>query len=368
MELVNATKMLTAYTMGMEPSGRECLVVAIKGTFEIPSAGEEAHFAAEQVPPVMVDVFTGEAGFSSTVYESEFAPFKPRCDVLLNGSAYAPGGKPAERVPVTLRVGTMVKSFVVVGDRYWSTGFTGFKPSATKPFTVMPISYERAWGGAHASEKNPDESVAYVENPVGRGYYVGEDPKKIVGRPLPNTEDERDPISKSDGKHRPIALGAISRNFSERVRHAGTYDDKWLEECFPFLPADFDTRYYQSAPADQQIDHPNGGEEVELVNLTPEGRTRFRIPKVDVPVEFTNAQYQRIGSRAVLDTIIIEPDQRRFMLVLRASIALKKNIFEIPQCVVGRMPRGWYRARDFGKTYYPSIADLAASRESGTGA
>ncbi len=33
MELINATRMQAGYTMGMEPSGRELLVVVIKGTF-----------------------------------------------------------------------------------------------------------------------------------------------------------------------------------------------------------------------------------------------------------------------------------------------------------------------------------------------
>ncbi|MCK7582587.1 MAG: hypothetical protein MZV65_48105 [Chromatiales bacterium] len=36
MELINATRMVAGYTMGMEPSGRELLVVVIKGTFRLP--------------------------------------------------------------------------------------------------------------------------------------------------------------------------------------------------------------------------------------------------------------------------------------------------------------------------------------------
>ena len=363
MELVNATKMHAGYTMGMEPSGRESIVVAVKGTFEIPSDAGEPKLAAEQEPLVTADTFTGAPGLSSMLYESEFAPVKPRCDVLFNGSAYAPGGKPVERVRVTLRLGSWVKSLMVVGDRYWSTGFAGFRPSDIKPFSVMPISYDRAWGGSHASERNPDEMVAYLENPIGCGYYLGEDPKKIVGRPLPNTEVEEDPISRPAGKHRPIALGAISRNFAMRVSLAGTYDDKWLAECFPFLPEDFDARYYQSAPPDQQITHPLGGEEVELTNLTPEGRTRFRLPKVEVPVEFTSISSERSVVPASLDTIIIEPDLRRFMLVWRASIKLNQNIFEIRQGVVGRMPSGWYLAREVGKAYHATLPEAIAAQQ-----
>jgi hypothetical protein len=47
-------------------------------------------------------------------------PSKSHCDVLLQGGAYAPGGRQARRVSVGLRVGTMTKSFAVVGDRRWT--------------------------------------------------------------------------------------------------------------------------------------------------------------------------------------------------------------------------------------------------------
>ena len=41
MELLNATRMRAGYTLGLEPSGREFLVVVIKGTFRLPKPDEE---------------------------------------------------------------------------------------------------------------------------------------------------------------------------------------------------------------------------------------------------------------------------------------------------------------------------------------
>ena len=76
-----------------------------------------------------------------------------------------------------------------------------------------------------------------------------------------------------------MGLGVQARKLAARLKHAGTYDQHWLDEVFPFLPADFDDRYYQAAPEDQWLDEPQGGEEVMLVNLTPEGRTSFRLPR-----------------------------------------------------------------------------------------
>lgn len=104
----------------------------------------------------------------------------------------------------------------------------------------MPILYDRAFGGS--DDKHPDENKhsAYMPNPVGRGYHANISHDLMDGAPSPNTE--------------------------ERGRSIG-------------LPADFDTGYYQAAPVDQQIDHLNGNEVVELVNLTRNGRTVFRLPK-----------------------------------------------------------------------------------------
>ena len=55
MELLNATKMQAGYTLGMQPDGRELLVVAIKGTFQIPKNGEEPILMEQQEPLVMAD-------------------------------------------------------------------------------------------------------------------------------------------------------------------------------------------------------------------------------------------------------------------------------------------------------------------------
>jgi hypothetical protein len=47
----------------------------------------------------------------------------------------------------------------------------------------------------------------------------------------------------------------------------------------------------------------------------------------------------------------------------RSHITLRKNMFEIEQILVGEMPKGWYRARELGKTYYPSLGALVAHKK-----
>ena len=368
MELLNSTKMTAGYTMGFQPDGRELLVVVVKGTFTLPVNGGSCLLSPEQLPLVMADTFTGDPGLSSPLLESEFAPFKPRCDVLLNGSAHAPEGYPARRVVVGLQVGSLTKSFRVVGDRVWKkrwflTWLRGLKPTRPKPFTVMPILYETAFGGLDSLPKNPSKHRVFDTNPIGKGFYQKAPNKAIKGQPLPNTEPLNKPLKKPRKSQPPKGFGPIGRSWQPRAKCAGTYDEAWLENVFPFLPADFSDAYYQAAPPDQQCAYLQGGEDVVLVNLTPQGRTAFKLPVVKVPIVFFLRDGTQQETQAALDTLLLEPDEGRLTLVWRANLPLRRNIFEVSQVLAGTMPKGWWRARKLGKTWHPSLAALAESRQ-----
>lgn len=362
MELLNATKMNAGYAMGMRPDGRELLVVVVKGTFTIPTGNKLPELAQRQVELVMADEFTGEPGFSAPKYESDFAPFKPRCDVLLNGSAYAPGGRPVTHVNVSMRVGTISKSFKVIRNRSWIKLWFLTIPGAPAPFTVMPISYDNAFGGADLTHPDPKRHRTFLKNHVGKGFHCNLKRDAIDGKPLPNTEQINRPVTNPKRNYQPMAFGPMGRAWQPRPKFAGTYDQNWLDNVFPFLPSDFDEHYYQAAPEDQQIGYLRGGEEVALRNLTPQGQTVFKIPGISVPVAFYLKNGEEQETMAANDTIIIEPDLSRFMLVWRSSLPLKQNMFEVAQVVVGKMSRGWYRARQGGKAWYPSLKSLVDER------
>jgi hypothetical protein len=337
MELVNSTRMIAGYTIGMEPSGRELLVVAVKGTFAIPRNGEAVRLAEEQEPLVMADTFSGDPGFSAPVYEADFAPRKRRCDVLLLGSAYAVGGRPASRVEVGLRVGEVTKTFAVVGNRVWRVGLSGVSASSTELFTQMPISYDRAFGGVDNRSPDPGKHAAFMRNPVGKGFHKQAKPEWIDGAPLPNTEEVNRPVNSPSSEHyAPMAFGPLGRGWDPRRGHAGTYDDSWLKNHCPFLPPDFNDLYYQSAPPEQQLRHVTGGEAIHLVNLTPDGNRSFELPRFEAPVQFFSRKSGAESGTLVLDTITLEPDKERFMVVWRATRPLRKNVFEVAQTVVGR--------------------------------
>jgi hypothetical protein len=363
MELLNASQLQVAYTLGMAPDGRESLVVVAKGTFDLPLDGRVATLADSQQPLLMADAFLGEPGLSAPQQEMDFAPFKPCCDVLLCGKAYAPGGRPVTQLTAGIRVGRVSKAFSVLGPRQWQPGLMGLTPGSPQAFTEQAITYAQAFGGSRTMANVPEMLDCHPQNPCGCGWYPSNtDDIDIVGRPMPNTEELGKPIDSPSGDFRPMALGPIGRSWPQRARFAGTYDDAWLADSFPFLPADFDNRYFQAAPEDQQTDYLRGGEEVLLLNLTPQERAGFRVPEMDVPVTFFKNKGGHETVSAVIDTLLIDTEARQVQLTWRIARPLRRNIFEIAQVLVGTMPTGWWRARELGKDYYPSLGALVKAK------
>jgi hypothetical protein len=338
--------MVAGYAMGMEPSGRELLVVVVKGTFRIPAlSGERLILEENQLPLVMSDVFYGEPGLSAPRYEIDFSPRKRRCDVLLNGAAYAPGGRPTDRVTVGLQIGGWSKSFSVVGDRVWYTA-GGPRSTAPEPFVTMPITYDRAFGGTDSRHEDPAQHAAFMGNPSGRGFHKYVAAESLEGSPLPNAEELGMVVDRPDGVYRPMSFGVIGRHWMPRSRHAGTYDRNWLDNVCPFLPADFSDEYYQAAPPDQQLAKPLGDQRVTLVNLTAEGRREFTLPHFEAPVSIFPRGGDREDLAAPADTVVIEPDEARVTITWRIDRPLRKSIHEIAEVLVGRKGREWWQQRE----------------------
>lgn len=346
MEFINATRMVAGFSLATEKTGRELLVIVIKGTFDLPRLGDPLKLAAAQLPLVLADTFSGAPGFSAPCHEADFAPRKTRCDVLLLGSAYAPNGRPASRVVVGLRVGSVSKTIAVLGERHWESCGAGFRASPPASFTTTPISYDVAFGGVDRSHPDPAQHAAFMPNPVGRGYCRHLKRAWVEGRALPATEQTQAPVTRPDGAYAPMAFGPLGRGWAARSRYAGTYDDAWFEKDFPFLPADFDERYFQAAPPDQQLPIAAGRKEVTLVNLTPDGLRRFDIPDFAAPVHVFTRNGKREDWSAMLDTLILEPDHERVTMNWRVCRPLRENIFEIGQVIVGKKGPEWWQQRE----------------------
>jgi hypothetical protein len=125
-------------------------------------------------------------------------------------------------------------------------------------------------------------------------------------------------------RHRPAGLGCLGKSWSPRLALAGTYDEKWKKERWPYLPKDFDFGYWNGAPEDQQIVFPEPGFALELTHLmNPEKSGRDTV-FVRLPTHraFVLA---RLGGMSLpfpmqVDTVVIDTEEMRVDLVWRTGI------------------------------------------------
>jgi len=192
-------------------------------------------------------------------YESDFAPFKPRADLLLVGSCHAPRGVAVRRCAATFRVGTVAKTLNVLGDRHWRRNGLSWQPSEPELFTSMPLRYERSFGGDQ-----------YAANPVGSGVRRVIDGNGDEAHPLPNLEDPRWPVDSPRSKPQPAGFGPLNRSWQIRRAKIGTYGKEYAESRWPWFPEDFDWSHFNAAPEDMQLQgYLRGDEELYFENLHP---------------------------------------------------------------------------------------------------
>ena len=327
MELYNRTPFAAEFTTAADRDGRSHLLLVAKSTWRLPLGGEPAQWMAEQQALVLADTATGEPGFSAPVEDCDFVLQKPRCEVLVLGSAYAPRGAAVAQVETGFKVGPLSKLMRVVGPRTWRGGMA-VAPGAATPFVRQPLSYDIAFGGTNVAADG--EIDACMNNPVGLGYSRR---GPWDGMPMAQTEAIDQPVMRPDHAYMPLGFGTLGRHWATRARYAGTYDAHWQANLFPLLPPDFDPRFFQSAPEDQQLDVLQGGMPVTLLNLThpaltPSGRLDFVLPDVSLDVVFYRSQGEPVMLAGRADTLVLQPDKQCFTVTWRASLPLRRDIRE----------------------------------------
>ncbi len=285
--------------------GAWTLTACVRGTFSLVH-GREAVLADAQ-EPVFGDRFhaSGAGLRGPSLYAaSELVPYKPRADVVLVGSAFAPEQTPVDALIARVAIEELDKSIGVIGDRRWSIGPDGLEPSAPVPFRAMPLRYERA-------ARSPD-------NPVGFD---------LAGAPtlgelaLPNLEAVDDA---PDAGH---TLGFGPVHPAARARRALLHPEAqaWVNdgEKGP-MPRGFDFAFYNAAPRDQQIDLLRHSASIVLENLHRE-HARFvaKLPHVRPRTFLVSADAERSLEIALrCDTLWIDTDRAVMTLSWRGLVGL----------------------------------------------
>ncbi|MCE5983559.1 hypothetical protein D3C76_852670 [compost metagenome] len=402
MEFRNLTPFAALCFSALDTRGNDYPVVVMKVGYRLqPIPGQPGHCSAEVMAdePILLcaaDRYFGEQGQSSVYEESDLAPFKPRCDVIINGHAHAPGGEPTTSWTAGIRLSAPLseqpctaqheaehheargilldKHLRFSGPRHFEHGlFSGWRLSAAEPAIRVPLRWEYAFGGSSVLP-NPDypdncaepyllHQVCY-SNPLGRGWIEKRHEKhawsmdaplqrlaapqiEALDRPVTHLHVTHHPdgdISAADMAqlsatygYCPAGFGVVGRAWAPRLALAGTYDKAWQKKPWPGLPADFDFAYWNAAPVDQQIAFLPANLRIELFNLTPPALSHNGQLCVELP-EHRPFVLMRLHSGELLplplftDTLHIDTDAMTLSLTHRISLPRPDDICALEAC------------------------------------
>lgn len=315
-QIENDTSYPVAATGIVDPHGRLSWVVVVKVSYSLHPDGA-CELAPVQQPVLESPQLCGDGPTASLHRESELLASKPATDVVLLATAYAPDMQPVAFLQTELRIGRLRKALRIVGERELTRGFTGIlQPSEPLPFVRMPLVYERSYGGWDRRHEDPRHQRIVATNPAGRGIL------RTVGELLPNIEG----IGGGPGA---AGYGPIAAFWQPRLGYAGTFDARWYAEQRPLMPLDFDPRYHQYAPADQQFDPQlRGGEIIELINMSPSGYLRVEVPRHHFGFR-TTFKRRDAHHRSYVDSVIIEPDASCLTLIYKTELPCGRDFDDL---------------------------------------
>ncbi len=330
------------------PDGRPAVAVLVKRTYTLrPNAPPTP---ADPVPLVLIDEFydDGDPQVVPVRLESETAPYKAATDVVIVGTAWAPGLRQVHRLDATVEVGEVKKVIRVIGDRRCEHR-PGRPPKFTdpEPFAEMPVRYDRAYGGVDDTSI-PGMTFLYPRNPRGTGFVLANEAVKVNGLRLPNLEDPADPLTPErlvlgepdhwSGMPLPQGFGYFPKPAFPRVAFAGVYPafvapgTPLKEEALGILPPNyvalakqfrlpsFDVRFNTAASIGLAVPYLGGGERIRLTNLTPDGTFAFPLPR-ERPTLAADIGRGMTGVPAVLYTALVRPDDGRLDLIWGGQLA-----------------------------------------------
>ncbi|MDQ3288062.1 MAG: DUF2169 domain-containing protein, partial [Pseudomonadota bacterium] len=310
--------------------GRHRLSIAALGFFTLGRSDERFLVDNLQWPRVLPQLPAGQP--------LDHVLPKANAEVMLCGTAHAP--RPVEAMQVRLQCGPVDKRLRVIGDRRWDRTWTrSICVHTPTPFTSMPLTLDRAYGGAdHA-------------NPMGCGHLPARSWLQVPAGRMPNLEYPDRPLAPGRSEQPYAGFAPQQLAHAERKRIAsGTYDKRWLSEDFPGLPRDFDFSLYNLSPLDQQFrGRFAGGEAYRLEGMHPtEAALAGSLPDMQVRA-LVLAQGQGVdGAQDIAlqcDTVWFFPEVAVGLMIYRGEVPIDdSDALDIDTLMVAydavRRPRG----------------------------
>jgi hypothetical protein len=305
MDIRSLSPLPTASLVFRPREGRHAIAVLCKVTYRLEPS--RSTLAAEQEPIQVEEHHWDGDPRRSLDRPTDLVPFKPRVDVVVVGSAFAPQRRPVFSLVARIAVGELDKSIEVFGPRTRGPG--GIVDESR--FTEVKLGYERAAGGP------------LTWNPVGMRQ---EDDPATGIRALPQIAPVG-AFAKNPAFVPPTGLGPIAASWPMRrdklgARAAG-FSDKDIGKTT--LGTDFDATYFQAAPPDQTIENLLPDAEIVLENLHPaHPRLVTRLPGL-VPRAFIDVGTSAASPLALrADTLWIDTDRGLCTVTFRGQAAIAR--------------------------------------------
>jgi hypothetical protein len=334
-ELINTTAASASLTVtaveGPEPhkAGR----FLAKLTFKV-LADVRVELRSDDASPILdADIETPTGALPSDVDTASHDAI----ELIVNGAAYSP--RPTHETVVILALGDREHRISVTGDRSWVRTAGAVVPSEPVPFTRLPMTYERAFGGTVEVWLDPHTviPVSHPANPLGRGL----DPEPAVRmlaqelacsadfprfdpvRQLPNLEDPRARITRWEDAPAPHCWSTRPRAGLGAVAIPHDFSSTPAEERTALLTRIQSATQIRSHP-DLLLRGPVGGLPISLSGMTPTGAWRFRLPNASVTFDY-DIDGRRGTLPAALRRIVLLPEEGSFSLLFERKFRFKST-------------------------------------------
>lgn len=309
-EVKNRTPFKAAGAFERNVNGHESWCVAVRATFDF-SQPTALKMSAEQQDVRHAPTYADDSN-TELKAEQDCAAYAIGTDILLQGKI-RPERHDTLHIPLKLQVGKLTKSARLFGPRTAKRGIFGWRIEDAQPVQDTIISWRHSFGGTTTN----DEVIWNPANPIGTGVMLAPNVKGRRGMTtaLPLFDAETTDIITDPANAQPVGFGAIARNWAPRLDFAGTYDSAWMTDRAPLLPKNFDPRFYNTAPLDQQVTgFLKGGETVSLIGFMTDMGGAFRLPQVVLAAQ-TLLRRKPIDTRFNLLRIEIDIDTRQLSMV-----------------------------------------------------
>lgn len=315
MQSFNQTGLEVAWTPGQQDFPRHSLTILVKGTFRLQPDGVATLVDLAETLPIDGDRHIGDDTEKSLEYATDFAISKPNTDLLFKGHCHTPSGEAMPLCKVSFGLKGETQSLYVFGDRQWQNEILlGKSITSPLPFTQMRLCYENSFGGED-----------FDTNPVGKG---------IDGLNLPNIEHPDFLIESPNDRPQPVGFAPLHSLWQPRKAKMGSFDKDWLEQRWPWFPADMDWSVFNAAPAAlQRPGYLKGDETLVMKNLHPTvSNYSCQLPTlrnrcfINAGDQENVAEFKEVELN--LDTLWVDADEELMVLVWRGVLPINDRFHD----------------------------------------